>query len=598
MSAHVAETCAVAAQRASTRPAPRSKKRWRSCLWALPLIVAVAEATATITPFGFLPPPLQDLGNEPKDVVVADFNGDGKADLAIRNNFQASGEPCVLVRLGNGDGTFAPVDAGEQACGRLIVADFDNDGVPDLAGIGLDYVVVTSGNGDGTFQSLALYPEPVATLDIWDGAAADVNGDGWIDIVTSVTDAGFNGPESRIVLILLNNQDGTFSWLPSSYTAPAVLGDSGGPVRSGDFNGDGDVDLLVAFRGDLLLFLGNGDATFAAPVTIASPNTGGDVQVADLDGDGDLDVAAGMGTFPGTQSVHVLLGAGNGTFAAPVQYDGGGLFAIVIADYDGDGHADIAFNSSTYGSELGGAVGVLLGVGDGTFQSPPLVFPVITQPFVRYMATGDFNGDARPDLALVLEEGVVVDHAIMINVQSQFSGTVPTIAGAVMTASIVAGEGCEFSQAQVIPLGGHPDSPPTGSAPPGLAFPLGLLDFTVTGCTPGASLTVQVDYSFDLPFNVQYWKYGATSGNPAPHWYAIPHVQLGPRTLRFTIVDGGLGDDDLVANGTIVDAGGPASAPPQPVPVSGGAGLALLMMLLMAAGAFGTTWPRQPTARR
>lgn len=565
------------------RPRPAAR-----VMLVLACLFSAADASAQIKPFGFLPPPLQDVGTEPQSIVSADFNGDGTPDLAIRDNFSA-GQPCILVRLGNGDGTLTPgpPSADFGACGgELFAADFNSDGRADLAAVGLDRVYLAMGNGDGSFQA---HVEHVlaATFPLFGGmAAGDVNGDGRTDLI--VTGAEGDGP-GRIAAIrlMLGNGDGTFA---ESLAYSLVIGSMGGAgfVQLFDVNGDGDLDAYVDFvTVGSKFFLGNGDGTFAAPID--APLVEGAVASGYFNGDGHLDLAMGRASSPSpamTQAVRILLGNGDGTFAAPVDYEGGGRWAMVAADFDQDGILDLAFNSSTSAAGVnGGNVGVLLGLGDGTFQAPPLVFSVIPIPTVARMVTADFNGDARPDIALILAEGIPPDHAILLNVQSQFTGSPPSITGAgVVTASIVDGAGCEFSAAQVIPLTGHPDSPPAGSAPPGLAFPLGLLDFTVTGCTPGASMTIQVDYSFNLPFGVQYWKYGPTSGNPSPHWYAIPHVQTGPRTLRFTIVDGGLGDDDLAANGTIVDAGGPGVPLPQPVPANGPIGIALLMLAVMAAG--------------
>jgi large repetitive protein len=138
------------------------------------------------------------------------------------------------------------------------------------------------------------------------------------------------------------------------------------------------------------------------------------------------------------------------------------------------------------------------------------------------------------------------------------------------------GATCNYSVAQFIPLTGHPASPPAGTAPADISFPHGLFDFTTTGCTPGSAITMTITYPQQLPPNLtQYWKYGPTPGNTTPHWYVLPATISGA-TATFTITDGGLGDDDLQANGTIVDQGGPGVAPPPPVP------LPLWMLLLIA----------------
>jgi hypothetical protein len=99
-------------------------------------------------------------------------------------------------------------------------------------------------------------------------------------------------------------------------------------------------------------------------------------------------------------------------------------------------------------------------------------------------------------------------------------------------------------------------------------FPHGLFDFTLSGCAPGATIAMTIVYPAALPPGTAYWKYGPTPVNTAPHWYVLPATVAGT-TATFTITDGSLGDDDLAANGTIVDQGGPGapgSAAPQQVP--------------------------------
>ena len=108
-----------------------------------------------------------------------------------------------------------------------------------------------------------------------------------------------------------------------------------------------------------------------------------------------------------------------------------------------------------------------------------------------------------------------------------------------------------------IPVSGHAKSPPAGSAPGAVTFPHGLLDFVLLNCTPGSTINFTVTYPAALPGAAQYWKYGPTPGNATPHWYVLPATIIG-NVATFSIVDGGLGDDDLAANGTVVDQGGPA----------------------------------------
>ena len=118
------------------------------------------------------------------------------------------------------------------------------------------------------------------------------------------------------------------------------------------------------------------------------------------------------------------------------------------------------------------------------------------------------------------------------------------------------GTGCGYATSQYIPLAGHASSPPVGTPPAGVSFPHGLFDFTISGCGVGATLTFTITYQQALPPGTVYWKYGPTAGNISPHWYQLPAV-IAANIATFSITDGGLGDDDLAANGAIVDQGGP-----------------------------------------
>ena len=140
-----------------------------------------------------------------------------------------------------------------------------------------------------------------------------------------------------------------------------------------------------------------------------------------------------------------------------------------------------------------------------------------------------------------------------------FTGPSATGTGSI-TASFTGGAaGCTYVTPQFIPVTGAPRSPPAGTAPAGVTFPHGLFDFSTSGCTPGSTLTFTITYPVALTAGTQYWKYGPRTGQPAA-WYVLPAVIAGS-TVTFSITDGGLGDDDLAANGAIVDQGGPGFAP-------------------------------------
>lgn len=169
-------------------------------------------------------------------------------------------------------------------------------------------------------------------------------------------------------------------------------------------------------------------------------------------------------------------------------------------------------------------------------------------------------------------------------VSNTFTG--PTPSNGMATASFTGGgTTCSYTSAAFIPLTGAPRSPPAGTAPSGYDFPYGLFDFTIAGCTPGSTLTFTIAYRNPLPQDTVYWKYGPTAADATPHWYKLP-VTIAGNTATFSITDGGLGDDDLTANGGIVDQGGPGLpfAAAIPVPTLSEWALVVLAGLMAIAG--------------
>jgi hypothetical protein len=271
-------------------------------------------------------------GDGPVAIAVADFNGDGKADLAVLNQNSNS----ITILLGNGDGTFTAAFA-SPATGNtpyaFAVADFNGDGIPDLAVVNNadETVSILLGNGDGTFTAVA---STVATgKNPQFIAVGDFNGDGKPDLAVVNQSAG-------TLTIALGNGDGTFKAAASS---PAVSSYPNG-IAVADFNADGKADLAIADANHIAvtILLGNGDGTFTAMPTTQVPTIGGDpysVAVADFNGDGIPDIAV---TDWG--SVTILIGNGDGTFTPTVARPSTGSSPeiIAIADFNGDGVPDVA----------------------------------------------------------------------------------------------------------------------------------------------------------------------------------------------------------------------------------------------------------------
>ncbi len=307
-------------------------------------------------------------GMHPVSVAVGDFNRDGKLDLAVAN-----------LEYGSGGYGEAPGS-----------------------------VSVLLGNGDGTFRATVNYPVGVNPVSV---AVSDVNGDGKPDLIVAATGSNPDFTDSG-VSVLLGNGDGTFQ--AAAYYA---AGPTARSMAVGDFNGDGKPDLAVTQEGTAHSFtdsavsvlLGNGDGTFQPAVNYGAGSMPVSVAVGDFNGDGKPDlVVADLGQLANNPGVSVLLGNGDGTFQDAVGFDfdttGGRNYeplSIAVGDFNGDGKPDLVVANSQFP-----AISILLGNGDGTFQAA-VNFDAKLGP--RSVALGDFNGDGKPDLAVVadLDPGVL-----------------------------------------------------------------------------------------------------------------------------------------------------------------------------------------------
>jgi len=143
------------------------------------------------------------------------------------------------------------------------------------------------------------------------------------------------------------------------------------------------------------------------------------------------------------------------------------------------------------------------------------------------------------------------------------------------------GPTCSLLEPRFIPP--PPGSPPVPPTRPGnINFPHGLFDFRTQGCAARSTITLSITYPAPIG-GAEYWKYGPTPDNTAPHWYTLP-AQINANVATTSITDGGLGDDDLVPNGVIVDQGGPGIGV-APIPALSQWMLALLGLAMLGIGA-------------
>jgi hypothetical protein len=363
--------------------------------------------------------PLSYSSTNPPFVATGDLNGDGRSDVVTLNFVNNT----IGVRLSNANGTLQGVQNAATGVSPNAVAtgDFNNDGKLDvITGNASGDVSVLVGNGNGTFQpalTAALPPQfppfytgatplkqiPVAV------AVGDLNADGKLDVVvgtqTSFTVAytGYWGGTyyhtytQGYVDVLLGNGNGSFG-TPTTY----AQGSLAPTVALADFNGDNKLDLMTT-DSQVAVRLGNGNGTLQA---IVYSNSYGQAVTGDFNSDGKIDIVTGV-----AGALSFVKGKGTGAFENPVMLSQDDVRSIVAGDVNADGKLDLLVSTKQTTFEYYGYYGgynpttvdytkVLLGYGDGTFAHPHTTTLGSRAGYgiTNSSATGDFNGDNRPDL--------------------------------------------------------------------------------------------------------------------------------------------------------------------------------------------------------
>lgn len=301
-------------------------------------------------------------------IRLADFNNDGNLDAVL------SADSCDVF-LGAGDGSFTASTGATpfNSAYQVATGDFNGDGNQDVVSIG-SQMQVAIGNGDGTFLAAtnlgATYVQPPGSHDML--KTADLNGDGFDDIVNA---NGTNAVEVR-----LSNGDGSFQ-------APVSYG--GGPnaqrdaVALADFDGDGTIDIAAMNDGSstISIYFNNGAGAFTSGGAF-SVQTSRQFVAGDVDGDGDADLAVRSSSA----DISILLNDGSGSFSAGQTITpAGGVYAVELADVDGDTVLDIVYGRGTLRNDGTGTFAQLQ-----TYTGVPGLF-----------ALGDINNDGVTDVAQV-----------------------------------------------------------------------------------------------------------------------------------------------------------------------------------------------------
>ena len=481
-------------------------------------------------------------------IAALDLNGDGKTDLIGIDAL--NGDIYAAIATSSGRFTFKATlpQISLNTFIESYTADFNGDGKSDLVveqqidGTAPSYIStfkvgVALSNGNGSFQDpvYATLPAAISADPPYGIAAGDLNGDGKMDLVLAYFGQGTTGQEPGGYCVALGKGDGSFS--PATFTA---FGASPFDVLLGHFHGNkSPLDLVISDTGQRLfatsqvsILKGNGDGTFGAGTAISSGQRSSGLLSADFNKDGNPDLIIPINFAYGQpplyapnfdqDGVALYTGHGDGSFSTPTTIaPGSNPYYPITADVNGDGNLDILYDSSGAGVDDG--LTVLLGHGDGTFAAATR-YPM---PLQSYLAAGNFLGDnAQSLIAGIPGSGA----ALVMNL----GGTVVTLASASSTIT-----------AQVAPtLSGRPVPTGTGTFLEGttvlgsspLANGAGGLD--ASGLAAGTH-TITFEYSGDENFQPN------TASSTITVTATAPDFSIGSSSASITVTPGQTGTAKL-----------------------------------------------------
>jgi hypothetical protein len=354
-------------------------------------------------------------GSGPAMVVPADVNNDGYVDLVcanfgfrLGNAFGSGGGTgttlSVFTNGGGGNlGLSATLTVGLEPAG-IAAADVNGDGAVDLisANVGDNTLTVLTNDGKGGFTLAGTFPVGHAPTFV---AAADVNGDGSVDLISA------NYGDSTLT-VLTNNGHGSFK-----LSATLAVGSEPNCIAAVDINGDGKVDLVCANSGDntLQMLTNNGRGVFTRSATVGVVAGAAWVIGTDVDHDGTVDLVAASAVALGS-TLTVLTNDGRGHFSLKSTTSVSGSAGMVVAaDMNSDGKVDLICPNN--GNGIQGSATVLTNDGHGNFTVNTTIPIGIagTENHPNFVTTADFSGDGNPDIAVSCYGAATITELTQIN---------------------------------------------------------------------------------------------------------------------------------------------------------------------------------------
>lgn len=495
----------------------------------------------------------------PKDIALADFNGDGDLDIAIALNGAAGGDAGISVVMTDGLGGFdqdQPFSPGFGAY-ALAAGDLNSDSFMDLAVAGIfgqgstPQVRIFLGNGAGSFTAatpsniLSAAGFPVAIV------VGNFNGDANPDLAVADSSGG--------VLVYLG--DGTIGTGSGFAAAQLITGSSQNPrdLILDDFDADGNIDLATPSA----VFLGAGDGTFSSSASLGG---GKSLAVGDVNGDGVADITVVL-NVSGADVLDTWFGAGDGSFSFGARTT---LLAtahphvkLAVADMDADGLVDVVASDTA-----GNTVKVLPGQGDGSFGTAQ---SFATPAFSGPVAIGDWNSDGLPDMTVGY--GTIDAASLAIFFQDQ-PGPTSTAPGAFRlgNSSYAVTEGIGQALISVVRTGSsvgaaavsYATADATATAGQDYTATSGTLNFTDGQVVAGFPVTILDDTDYEGPgtesltVTLSGPTAGATLGTPSSASIVISENDPVPATgsLQFSAVTYSGAENDASVTITVTRTGG------------------------------------------